>query len=271
MPVPTDRSSVAAISSPASKGAVISSVSATYVFQTPVLGAQAAISLLGVAGRNHASIEATLTGPLGNSIWPARGDDLGFRRSLSDGTLKWNFGVHNVMTYLSGDIPVSAYDANRLANLGIGHGAVDWGASAIPISTSNRGLEFSGVFRLHLHLQKQQHAIQERYRLAFRLGCLAIPQQANPCRPGRLLLSSAHRRQRRGRKLGPFKSQVAGVSPQIGWLFPVADDMQGLSRRQGHKEFAAENRPEELERVAQLRAVAAHAEQAPPPLLTRKY
>src|SRR5207247_9017431 len=42
-------------------------------------------------------------------------------------TLKWNAGVHNFMTYLTGDIPVGAYDPARLANLGIGHAAIDGG------------------------------------------------------------------------------------------------------------------------------------------------
>jgi hypothetical protein len=41
--------------------------------------------------------------------------------------LKWNQGVNNFMTYVTGDIPVGAYDSNRLANLGIGHGAIDAG------------------------------------------------------------------------------------------------------------------------------------------------
>jgi hypothetical protein len=31
------------------------------------------------------------------------------------------------MTYVTGDIPVGAYDPTRLANLGIGHGAIDGG------------------------------------------------------------------------------------------------------------------------------------------------
>ena len=31
------------------------------------------------------------------------------------------------MAYITGDIPVGAHDPNRLANLGIGHGAIDDG------------------------------------------------------------------------------------------------------------------------------------------------
>jgi hypothetical protein len=42
-------------------------------------------------------------------------------------TLKWHDGVHNWMTCATGDIPVGAYDSNRLSNIGIGHGAIDGG------------------------------------------------------------------------------------------------------------------------------------------------
>ena len=39
--------------------------------------------------------------------------------------LRWNAGVHNYMTYITGDIPVGACNSSRLANLGIGHWAID--------------------------------------------------------------------------------------------------------------------------------------------------
>jgi len=31
------------------------------------------------------------------------------------------------MTYITGDIPVGAYQSDRLSNVGIGHGAIDAG------------------------------------------------------------------------------------------------------------------------------------------------
>ena len=43
-------------------------------------------------------------------------------------SLRWNAGVHNVMTYLTGNIPVGVYNVARLSNVGIGHGALDGGA-----------------------------------------------------------------------------------------------------------------------------------------------
>src|SRR5262245_63976866 len=36
----------------------------TYTFETPLLGAQLSLSLLGLGGRNEGAVDATLTGPL---------------------------------------------------------------------------------------------------------------------------------------------------------------------------------------------------------------
>ena len=45
-----------------------------------------------------------------------------------------------------------------------------------------------------------------------------------------------------GDRVGCFQSQVVGVGPQIGFLFPVGD-MQGYLNFKAYGEFAAENRP----------------------------
>ena len=46
-----------------------------------------------------------------------------------------------------------------------------------------------------------------------------------------------------GDRVGCFQSQVVGVGPQLGFIFPVGD-MQGYINLKGYKEFAAENRPD---------------------------
>ena len=51
-----------------------------------------------------------------------------------------------------------------------------------------------------------------------------------------------------GDRVGCFQSQVVGVGPQIGFIFPVGE-MQGYLNFKGYKEFAAENRPEGGTRV----------------------
>jgi hypothetical protein len=47
-----------------------------------------------------------------------------------------------------------------------------------------------------------------------------------------------------GAKLGDFKGRVAGIGPQIGFLFPVGNEHQGYLNLKAYKDFAAENRPE---------------------------
>ena len=44
-----------------------------------------------------------------------------------------------------------------------------------------------------------------------------------------------------GDRVGCFQSQVVGVGPQVGFIFPVGE-MQGYLNFKGYKEFAAENR-----------------------------
>ena len=108
---------------------------ATYVFATPVFGGQASASLLGFYGSDTTSLSALLTGTLatpGGAIPFSRFDNISssivaFGDLYPQFTLKWNAGVNNYMTYIMSGIPVGAYQSTRLANLGIGHWAVDVG------------------------------------------------------------------------------------------------------------------------------------------------
>ena len=57
----------------------------TYVFATPVFGAQASVSTLGIAGHMDASIDATLTGPRGNTISGTSSDE----RAMFGDLIRW--------------------------------------------------------------------------------------------------------------------------------------------------------------------------------------
>jgi hypothetical protein len=59
-------------------GANVVDFGPTYIFETPVFGGQASLSLFGAGGRSDASISATLTGPRGNTL-------SGTRTCLADG------------------------------------------------------------------------------------------------------------------------------------------------------------------------------------------
>jgi hypothetical protein len=62
----------------------------------------------------------------------------GFGDLVPQVSLRWNSGVHNWMTSATGDIPVGAYDSTRLANLRIGHGAIDFGGGLHLLQPADR-------------------------------------------------------------------------------------------------------------------------------------
>jgi hypothetical protein len=112
-------------------GADLGVVSPGYVFATPVLGGQLAVSMAAIGGRFSADIDGALTATLGSNVVTREGSIGDSRYGIGDlypfTALRWNSGVNNWMTFLAGDIPVGTYDSSRLANFGIGHGAVDGG------------------------------------------------------------------------------------------------------------------------------------------------
>ena len=123
-------------------------INPSYVFATPVLGGQLAVGIMGIVGHNHTSLDGTITAGVGPFSATRTGS---FDSSLTGSgdlypqvSLRWNQGVHNFMTYVTGDIPVGAYDPSRLANLGIGHGAIDGGAGYTYFNPKT-GDEFSAV------------------------------------------------------------------------------------------------------------------------------
>jgi hypothetical protein len=68
---------------------------------------------------------------------------------------------------------------------------------------------------------------------------------------------------RGGAKLGNFKGRVAGIGPQIGFLFPQGQAHQNYLNLKACKDFAAENRPEGYTAWVTL-AVTPAAPEAPP-------
>jgi hypothetical protein len=103
----------------------------SYVFATPFLGGQASTSLLAAYGRNDTTLNATLSGMLGPIPFTRQinitDTTTAFGDLVPQFAVRWNAGVNNYMTYITGDIPVGKYNSNDLANLGLGHGAIDGG------------------------------------------------------------------------------------------------------------------------------------------------
>jgi hypothetical protein len=217
----------------------------TYTFATPVLGGQLAVMVLSVFGETNSSIAGTLTSGFGQFAATRMGGISDSLTGVGDlapmVTLKWNAGAHNWMTYAAGDIPVGEYNPNSIANLGLGHGAIDGGGGYTYFNPVT-GHELSGVGGFTYNFVNPDTGVQSGVDFHFDWGAsqflskqlfvglvgYAYQQVSNDVGGSPIL--------------GGFKSRVLGVGPQIGYLFPVGN-MQGYLNLKAYGEFDASNRP----------------------------
>jgi hypothetical protein len=219
----------------------------SYTFETPVFGGQLAVSVASIVGRLKTTLDGTLTASLGNLSTTRQGsltDTIeGFGDLYPQATLKWNAGVHNYMTYITGDIPVGRYSPDNLSNLGIGHGAIDGGVGYTYFDPT-KGHEFSVVTGLTYNFKNPDTdyrngidwhldaAASQWLSKQFFVGVVGYAYQQLTADSGQPAI------------LGDFKSRVFGIGPQVGYVFPAANGMQGFLGVKGYYEFEAENRPE---------------------------
>ncbi|UTH72792.1 transporter [Chromobacterium sp. IIBBL 290-4] len=216
-------------------------VSPTYTFETPLAGAQAAVSLTGLYGRAEVYDNAATTSPKGKTR-SASSDDT--RNDFGDlypmATLKWKQGNHNYLAYATLGMPTGAYDPNRAANMGTNHWSYDAGGGYTYLNESS-GTEFSAVLGLtlnqknpdtdykngndaHLDLSLSQF-LNENFHIG--LVGYAYHQLENDSAPGM------------GKK--NQKSQVVGLGPQVGYFFSVGKKKWYVNLK-AYDEFDAKNR-----------------------------
>ena len=156
--------------------------------------------------------------------------------------LKWNAGVNNFMTYITGDMPAGAYDSARLANIGIGHWAVDVGggytyfdpttgheASAVlgfTYNFINPSTQYQNGVDMHLDWGVSQFLTKQ-----VQVGLVGYLYQEIGCDSGS------------GDHVGCFQSRTVGIGPQFGYIFPIGDKLQGYFNIKAYGEFDAANRP----------------------------
>jgi hypothetical protein len=219
-------------------------IAPSYTFATPVFGGQLAVSMASIFGRDAASLAGTLTAAAGPLVTTRTGELDSSLTSVGDlyptATLRWNQGVSNFMTYITGDIPVGAYDPTRLANLGIGHGAIDAGGGYTYLNPAT-GDEFSGVFGATYNFKNQDTQYQNGIDLHFDWGVSHF--LSKQVFVGLVGYGYQQVTDDFGQNpvLGGFRSSVAGIGPQVGYIFPVGD-MQGFLGVKAYGEFDATNR-----------------------------
>lgn len=218
-----------------------------YVFDTKIFGGQFAVSMMGVYGRNSASLDGTLTASIGPFSATRQGSISDSVTAFADlfpqASLRWNSGVHNLMIYGTTNIRVGSYDSTRLANTGLGFQAWDGGVGYTYLDPT-KGHEFSATFGVtynnwnhdtnykngvdyHLDLGAAQFLNKQ-----FFVGAVGYAYNQFTADEGSAPF------------LGEVKSRVYGIGPQIGYAFQAAPGIAGLLAAKAYFEFDARDRPD---------------------------
>ena len=215
-----------------------------YVFATPVLGGQLALSMAAIGGRSSADINGTLTAAAGPIVATRQGQISDSRYGIGDlypfAALRWNSGVNNWMTFLDGDIPVGMYDSGRLANFGIGHGSVD-GGGGYTYFDPQTGHEFTVATGLTYNLSNSSTDYRNGWDWHLDWGASQFLSKTIQVGAVGYVYAQFTGDQGAARFLGANLSRVAAAGPQVAFIFPGKTVQTYLSFK-AYREFAADNR-----------------------------
>ena len=215
-------------------------VQPTYAPETKLFGGQPSIGLGFGYGSNTA--EADIVISRRGTEFDRSDSTTGMTDLYPIASLAWNRGVHNWMTYVTGDIPTGNYDSTRLANISIGHAAIDAGGGYTYFNQTN-GREFSAVAGLTYNWENSDTqykngtdshldwAASQFLSANWQIGVAGYVYYQLSGDSGS------------GAKLGSFKSSVAAIGPQLGYAFTIGGQPAYANLR-GYWEFEAKNRIE---------------------------
>ena len=144
------------------------------------------------------------------------------------------------MVYATTGIPVGVYDPTRLASLGLGHWAADAGAGYTYLN-EQIGFEWSAVAGLTYNFINPYTQYQSG--IDAHLDWAISPYVGDKVHVGAAgyVFNQVTGDSGAGARLGDFRSRVAGIGPQVGFFFPIAD-REGYLNLRGYYEFNASNR-----------------------------
>ena len=217
----------------------------TYTFEQRFFGAQTTVGVLFPVGKVDTTLQGMISGalgPFGFSKFGSRTDEVTAAGDLIPIVqMRWNEGVNNFMAYMTGDLPVGEYDRTSLANIGIGHYALDGGLGYTYLNPQT-GHEFSAVAGLtHNYINPYTNY---QNGLDFHLDWGASQFLSKQLLVGAVgyVYNQLTGDSGSGDRVGPFESRVIGVGPQVGYIFPLGAS-QGYVNLKAYGEFDAHDRP----------------------------
>ena len=157
-------------------------------------------------------------------------------------SLAWNKGNNNFMTYVTGDIPVGTYSSTSLSSIGIGHAAMDAGGGYTYLNNTT-GLEFSSVVGATYNWMNNQTNYKNGIDSHMDWSLSQFVSQNWQVGIAGYVYYQLTADSGSGARLGAFKSQVAAIGPQVGYLFNIGKKQAYINLR-AYKEFWAQNRVE---------------------------
>ena len=213
----------------------------TYTFTEPLLGGQAAFGLGWALGRLRGSAEITVTDRLGNPVTRQRTDTTTGGSDLYGlGTLKWHDENNNYMAYTMFGAPTGTYQLGRLANLSTNHWSIDAGVGYTYFD-EKKGHELSivGGFTYNFENPDTDYkngidshidwAVSQFFGEQTHVGLVGYFFQQLTGDSGS------------GATLGPFKSRIAAIGPEVGYFFAVGKE-KGYVNVKAYWEFGEQHR-----------------------------
>ena len=220
-------------------------VNPSYTFASPVFGGRLSVGMLMFTGTNSATVNGNLTLAAGPFAVMRQGSisdtTTGFGDLYPQAILRWNNGVNNWMVYGTGDIPVGDYSPTNLANIGIGHGAVD-GGGGYTYFDPKTGHEFSAVTGLTYNLLNPSTNYQNGVDWHLDWGASQFLSKQLLVGAVGYFYEQISPDSGSGDRVGAFESGVIGVGPQVGYIFPLGP-MQAYVNLKAYWEFDGHERP----------------------------
>ena len=211
-----------------------------YSAEEKILGGQPYVGVGWGPGANTTTASVSVSGL--NTEYNKANSVIGSTDIYPLASLAWNKGNNNFMTYVTGAIPVGTYSATSLSSIGIGHAAMDAGGGYTYLNNKT-GLEFSSVVGATYNWMNNQTNYKNGIDAHMDWSLSQFVSQNWQVGIAGYVYYQLTADSGSGNRVGAFKSQVAAIGPQIGYLFNIGKKQAYINLR-AYKEFWAQNRVE---------------------------